>query len=220
MGVIRVRNRWMMFGVLIWRRVHILGLNLNVHQNHHVFEYTIQQLYVWLGMLMAWWWYLVVVRLIRVLWMILGVWDVIEMGDGIGWELHTRMQVITLLKDISIQPYSWEHWCLSSEEDLIKLERPYRLRCMIRKHPIGSSFLQSRGLDILPGWPNNSYSYMEDSILILQTFLQRVFWRWIWVNDSLNIHNYWNSSLLRLVRSRSILRLTFSNLFLASSNHL
>jgi hypothetical protein len=48
-------------------------------------------------------------QLIKVVFLILGVSEDIEMEDGTGLKLHTRIKQKALFPDINIQLYSWGH---------------------------------------------------------------------------------------------------------------
>ena len=74
----------MMFGALVLRKLLSLGLSSIVEVILHKLESTIQLLFVRLVVQQAWWLYLVDELQIKVVYMILGAWEGIEMEDGTG----------------------------------------------------------------------------------------------------------------------------------------
>ena len=99
-----------MYGALVLKKLHSHGLNSIVEEKLLKLEFIILLLYVKQEVPQEWWYVLVVGQLIKVVFLILGVWEDIEMEDGTGLKLLIRTNQKDQFQDINIQLYFWDLW--------------------------------------------------------------------------------------------------------------
>ena len=97
-----------MFGALVLRKRHSHGLNSIAEEKLHKLEFITLLLCAKQEVPQEWWYVLEVEQLIKVVFLILGVSEDIEMEDGTGLKLHTRIKQKVLYPDINIQHYFWD----------------------------------------------------------------------------------------------------------------
>ena len=122
---------------------------------------TMHRHYAPLDQRQEWWSRLVEGRQTSQLWKILGVWDVIEMGDGTGFKRHTKQVRRSLLLGIST-PASSLGLCSSLSVDAqTQSVRTSNWKYTRRRAVSGTSLIVCSALDILSGQLTHGFTCME-----------------------------------------------------------